>query len=209
MHLPKNLNQQDFSPDTADSAVDELLWRGFKNGESASFEALVKRYYPILLKYGKRLVRDPDFAQDCLQDFFIDLWKRRLGLDNVGSVKAYLLLSYRRRLFREKQRSNWFRFATELDDALDFEGQFNIEMHMIADETENENLRKLHHHLGTLTKRQREAIYLRFNQSMDYDEIAEIMSINHQSAINLVYEALRFLRKNWLLVLITCFFASF
>ncbi|NIJ54601.1 RNA polymerase sigma factor [Dyadobacter arcticus] len=169
----------------------------------------VTRFYPILLKYGIRLVRDQDFAQDCLQDFFIDLWNRRLGLDDVQVVKSYLLLAYRRRLFREQKRSTWFNFATKLDDELDFESQFNIETHLIEHETEHENLNKLRYHLGTLTKRQREAIYLRFNQSMGYDEIAEIMSINHQSAVNLVYESLRLLRKNWLLALLTGLFIYF
>jgi RNA polymerase sigma factor (sigma-70 family) len=160
-----------------------------------------------LLNYGNRLVRNSDFTQDCLQDFFIDLWHRREGLTDIQSVHSYLLLSYRRRLFREKQRNHWFKSATELNEELDFEAQFNIETYLINNEIEHENLKKLQYHLGSLTKRQREAIYLRFNQAMEYDQIAEIMSINHQSAVNLVYEALRLLRKNWFLTLLITLFS--
>lgn len=184
----------------------DTLWRAFKQGNSEAFETLVNQFYPVLLNYGQRLVRDKDFAQDCLQDFFIDLWNRRERLDDVQSVQAYLFLAYRRRLFREKERSTWYKFATELNDDFDFEGQFNIETYLIDNEVEHENLKKLQHHLNSLSKRQREAIYLRFNQALAYEEIAKIMAINHQSAINLVYEALRLLRKNWFLALLLAFF---
>lgn len=184
-----------------------MLWQHFKQGDGEAFEALVNQFYPVLLNYGQRLVRDKDFAQDCLQDFFIDLWNRRERLDDVQSVQGYLFLAYRRRLFREKERSPWYKFATELSDDFDFEGQFNIETYLIDNEIEHENLKKLQHHLNSLSKRQREAIYLRFNQALAYDEIAKIMAINHQSAINLVYEALRLLRKNWFLTLLLALFA--
>lgn len=181
------------------------LWQDFKKGDNEAFERLVNHFYPILLSYGQRLVRDKDFVQDCLQDFFIDLWHRRERLDDVQSVQAYLFLAYRRRLFREKERSPWYKLATEFNDDFDFEGQFSIETYLIENEVEHENLKKLQHHLDSLSKRQREAIYLRFNQDLAYDEIAKIMAINHQSAINLVYEALRLLRKNWFLALLLAF----
>lgn len=187
-------------------AESDTLWQAFKQSNAEAFEALVNQFYPVLLNYGQRLVRDKDFAQDCLQDFFIDLWNRRERLDDVQSVQAYLFLAYRRRLFREKERSPWYKFATELNDDFDFEGQFNIETYLIDNEVEHENLKKLQHHLNSLSKRQREAIYLRFNQALAYEEIAKIMAINHQSAINLVYEALRLLRKNWFLTLLLALF---
>ena len=207
MQSPTGYNLQNLPSNPNENVGDEGLWKGFKQGKADSFELLVNKYYPVLLNYGNRLVRNSDFAQDCLQDFFIDLWHRREGLTDIQSVHSYLLLSYRRRLFREKQRNPWFKSATELNDELDFEAQFNIETYLINNETEHENLKKLQHHLGSLTKRQREAIYLRFNQAMDYDQIAEIMSINHQSAVNLIYEAIRLLRKNWFLTLLITLFS--
>jgi RNA polymerase sigma factor (sigma-70 family) len=194
-------------PEKRSKEQDIALWKHFKQGDDEAFEALVKAYYPVLLQYGQRLVRDKDFAQDCLQDFFIDLWHRKQRLDDVQSVQAYLMLAYRRRLFREKERSPWFKFATDIQDEIGFEGQFNIETYMIENEIAHENLKKLQQHLSSLSKRQREAIYLRFNQALEYDEIARIMGINHQSAINLVYESLKLLRKNWFLVLLLAFFA--
>jgi RNA polymerase sigma factor (sigma-70 family) len=148
------------------------------------------------------LVKNSDFAQDCLQDFFIDLWNRRENLEEPQSIKAYLVASYRRRLFKEKERSFWHKRVTDLEDEYDVEVQFNIESYLINNETEHETLLKLKHHLESLSKRQREALYLRFYQELEYDEISQIMAINHHSAINLVYESLKLLRKNWVVSLL-------
>jgi DNA-directed RNA polymerase specialized sigma24 family protein len=71
---------------------------------------------------------------------------------------------------------------------------------MISNEVKHEDLMKLRANLEKLSKRQREAIYLRFHQEMEYEDIAGIMAINYHSAVNLVYEALKFLRKNWFLI---------
>lgn len=46
-----------------------------------------------------------------------------------------------------------------------------------------------------LTDRQREAIYLRYMQEMDYDEIAIILNMTGESARKLVYRAIGKLRE--------------
>lgn len=174
-------------------------WQAFQTGDRLAFEHLLNQHYPALLNYGVRLVRNNDFAQDCLQDFFIDLWNSRTSLDTPKSVKAYLISSYRRRLFREKDRGFWNRNITDLEEEHDIEVQFNIESYLIKNEIEHETLLQLRDQLSTLSKRQREALYLRFYQELEYEEISKIMAINHHSAVNLVYEALRLLRKNWVM----------
>lgn len=184
------------------SHIETKTWQAFQSGDRIAFENLLNQYYPTLLNYGQRLMRDQDFAQDCLQDFFIDLWNRRENLDAPQSVKAYLIISYRRALLKEKTRNYWNRNSIDLDDEHDIEVQFNIETYLINNEIEHETLVKLKYHLSTLSKRQREALYLRFNQELEYDEISQIMAINHHSAINLVYEALKLLRKNWVMILL-------
>ncbi len=174
-------------------------WEAFREGDRIAFERLLKFHYPTLLDYGIRLTRDQDFAQDGLQDFFINLWKNRKNLDTPKSVKAYLISSYRRHLFREKSRNSWYRNTTKLESEHDIEVQFNIETYLINNEIEHETLLKLQRYLYTLTKRQREALYLRFDQELEYEEISSIMNINQHSVVNLVYGALRILRKNWVM----------
>ena len=175
------------------------LWKAFKMGDRQAFGSLLKLYYPLLLNYGVRFQKDREFVKDCLHDLILELWNRRENLDDVRLIKVYLLKSLRRKLLRESQRLKWFREANEVTDDYAFEVQFAIESYMISNEVKHEDLMKLRTNLDKLTKRQREAIYLRFDQEMEYEDIAGIMSINYHSAVNLVYEALKFLRKNWFL----------
>jgi RNA polymerase sigma factor (sigma-70 family) len=173
------------------------LWQNFKKGDRHAFNALLQQHYPLLLNYGVRLIQEKRMVEDSLQDFFIDLWTKRENLGDVQNIKAYLILSFRRRLFREKEKNNRLVIVSEPSESYDFHVQFDIETQLIDVEQENETHDTLKKHLDKLTKRQREAIYLRFYQGLDYVDIAQIMAINQHSAVNLIYDALRLMRQNW------------
>jgi RNA polymerase sigma factor (sigma-70 family) len=179
----------------------KALWLAFRNGNREAFNDIVQQHYPLLLNYGVRLVQDRLFVEDCLQDFFINIWQNKAGLSDIDNIKAYLLLSFRRRLFKEKEKNNRLGIVNELVENYDFDMEFDIESQLIEQENQDENHAKLKQHLDALTKRQREAIYLRFYQDLSYHEIGDIMGINQHSAINLVYDALRLMRKHWQIVL--------
>lgn len=49
--------------------------------------------------------------------------------------------------------------------------------------------------LAALSNRQREIIYLRFYQNLDYEEISEVMNINYQASRNLLSHAIKVLRQ--------------
>jgi RNA polymerase sigma factor (sigma-70 family) len=196
-----NQNTKSFRPSEAVLLQEEAdLWQAFKQGDRKAFGSMLEMYYPLLLNYGVRFQNDREFVKDCLHDLILDLWNHREKLDDVRLIKVYLLKSLRRKLLRESQRLKWFREANEVTEDYAFEVQFAIESYMISNEVKHEDLMKLRVNLEKLTKRQREAIYLRFHQEMEYEDIAGIMSINQHSAVNLVYEALKLLRRNWFLV---------
>jgi RNA polymerase sigma factor (sigma-70 family) len=160
----KLLNNLNIIVDNNWNSAQGSLWSCFKGGDRKAFDVLLKQYYPLLLNYGVRLVSDTQMVEDCLQDFFIDLWHKRAGLGDVQSLKAYLLISFRRRLFRDKEKNNRLGFVADLSDDYYFEVQFDIETDLIIKEITQENTEKLKYLLENLSKRQREAIYLRFYQ---------------------------------------------
>lgn len=49
--------------------------------------------------------------------------------------------------------------------------------------------------LAQLSNRQKEIIYLKFYQELNYDEVSEIMNINYQAARNLLYQSIKSLKK--------------
>ena len=184
---------------------DALLWQAFKRGERSAFETLLQQYYPMLLNYGVRFYRDKEFVKDSVHDLFVEIWNRREHLSDVVSVKSYLLQALRKNIIRESGRLKWFREADEISEKLNFDVEFNIETHFISREIETETLQKLQMELDKLTKRQREAIFLRFTQDLPYEEIASIMAINYRSVINLIHEAIKSIRQNWFLLILPSF----
>lgn len=184
---------------------DMVLWQSFRSGDRQAFERLLEIHYAGLLNYGLRISKDGEFVKDCLHDLFVDLWNRRGKLQDVTALKPYLLVAFRRRLVKESSKNQWFRNAGEVTDDYDFEVQFTIETYLINNEVRHESLVRLKSNLEKLTKRQREVIYLRFYQEMEYDDIAQSLEITYHSVVNLMYEGLKLLRKNWFLTLIaTC-----
>lgn len=184
---------------------DALLWQALKRSEKAAFEILLKKYYAVVLNYGVRFFRDKEFVKDCVQDLFVEIWNRREYLSDVISVKSYLLQSLRKNIIRESTRLKWFREADKISEEQDFNVEFDIETYLISRELENESLQKLRSELDNLTKRQREAIFLRFTQDLSYEEIANIMDINYRSVVNLIHEAIKAIRKNWFISLFSSF----
>ncbi|GAB4040141.1 sigma-70 family RNA polymerase sigma factor (plasmid) [Spirosoma sp. SC4-14] len=184
----------------SENVQEDAVWEAFKQGDSRAFTDLVNTHYPLLLKYGLRICVKRELVKDCLHNLFIDIWNRRERLEEIRSIKAYLLTSLRRQLYKEVQRSRLTRGSEDLPESYDFQVQFAIESDIIDSETNAENLLKLRSNLQQLSKRQREAIYLRFYQDLAYEDIAQVMAINQHSAVNLVYEALKLLRRHWRMV---------
>ncbi len=92
----------------------------------------------------------------------------------------------------------WNNYAIEVGAEFDFVGEFSIESKMIEVETTELQHQKLQQILSGLSKRQREVVYLKFYQEMDYQQIATMMSINYQSVRNLVHSAIKDLQTAWL-----------
>ena len=66
---------------------------------------------------------------------------------------------------------------------------------LILKEVQAEMNLKVANSLHLLSKRQREAIQLKFYKNLDTDQISEQMNINAQSVYNLIFGALRVMRE--------------
>ncbi|GAB2790780.1 sigma-70 family RNA polymerase sigma factor [Rhabdobacter roseus] len=174
------------------------LWLAFKKGDKEAFNRLASLFYQTLYSYGTKLTPDRGLVEDCIQDLFFELWQRRTFLGATEHVKFYLLKALRRKIYHEKKtQDKWNAQAVEAQDEQAFVGEFSVEKNIIDLETSELHLKKLHHVLAKLSKRQREIIYLKFYQEMDYEQIANVMSINYQSVRNLLHTALRELKEAW------------
>ena len=193
-------------PDTATSDLNEsALWQAFKAGDRKAFARMLDSYYPSLLMYGYKLFPEKEFVKDAVHDLFLEIWNKRGKLADVQSIKAYLFQSLRNNILRESKKSEWLISSDTIAEQDVFDPGFHIEASIIANERDYLNQKKLELSISRLTKRQQEIIYLRFTQELTFEQIAETMNINYRSAVNLVHEAIKSIRRGWITLLIWAF----
>lgn len=154
-----------------------------------------------MLNYGMKVYGEPELVKDCIHDVFLNLWTRREGLRPVENVKAYLFTALRMRIL-ERHRQNMARDDRQQKFVQEDQGALlNIEQMIIQVEGDEALTQRLKEAVSKLTKRQREAVYLKFFSGFSNDEIAEIMQVNKQSVYNTISRALKqleeFLEGRW------------
>ena len=102
--------------------------------------------------------------------------------------------SFKRKLFRLLQREKRFTLPG-INPSYDFDVAFPVEEHIINEESYQNKIRALKKSIEKLTSRQKEAIYLRFNEELDYTEIAELLEMSIEASRNLIYRAVKELRE--------------
>ncbi|MCW3466612.1 RNA polymerase sigma factor [Chitinophaga nivalis] len=183
-------------------ASHSTLWGRFLQGDRQAFAQIYEANVDDLFHYGMHFCQDRERVKDCLQDLFQDLWLSREHLTaDIKNIRYYLISSLRRRLLRTLQKDRRYRHR-EATEAFGFEFALPHENTLILEETAAEQQRLLHQALTNLSRRQREAIYLRFFQNLSYAEVAAIMSMQVDSVYNTISKAIGILKKQLPLPLI-------
>lgn len=173
----------------------DVNWHKFLNsGDIKAFSAFYKIHVNDLYAYGLSLSFGEEICKDAIQDVFYKMFVDKDKLKMIGNIKAYLFRVYKNRLIDLFNKSEKTEDITSLPEL-----SFNMEVDtadIIIDAEETENLkRKVETLLNSLTPRQREAIYLRYMQQMDYDEISSVLKISSESVRKLVHRSILKLRK--------------
>ena len=180
------------------------LWDTFWGGEARALAVLFETYYEALYHYGLKLAGDEELVKDCIQNLFQKLWRRRDGLRAVQVVKTYLFKALRRHLGDETKLLRQHRhLLPAYTDS--FEVTYSHEEFLIAQQGDIEQSTRLLAALNQLSKRQREALYLKFFDGFAYERIAEVMSLHVQSVRNLIFNALQILRRVMVMALVLLF----
>jgi RNA polymerase sigma factor (sigma-70 family) len=169
-----------------------LVWKKFKSGDQGAFSALYRHHYTSLYFYALKSTGSASQAQESVQDLFVTLWNRRERLGDVQQVKPYLFKALRGILSRlPVQHNDPLSDASEAGHAM----SFSPEDFLIQEEDNAYRQDTLARVLNGLPPRQREAVYLKYYEDLSYQQIAEVLHINYQSVVNLIYQAFKELKK--------------
>lgn len=114
--------------------------------------------------------------------------------------------SLRRKIIRRLQEKNKFD-SSEPQLELQASDEPNFLVSLIEDEEDSHKKSKLAKAMSQLSNRQREAIYLKYAEGLDYDQICEHMELQYQSVRNLVSTGINRLKE--IIVLLIIFFIKF
>jgi RNA polymerase sigma-70 factor (ECF subfamily) len=170
---------------------DIVLWDAYKNGDREAFSAIFRKYYSPLFLYGSKIMQDQTALEDCIQELFLELWKSRSQVE-VKSVKAYLFKSLKYKIYRQLSQR---RVHSEVFLKEDMVFELSHDNFMVHREEESERAKLLIQAFDRLSNRQKEVVYLKYYLGLSYDEVSEIMEVNYQVARNLLYLAIRSMKK--------------
>ncbi|MEP1487882.1 MAG: sigma-70 family RNA polymerase sigma factor [Algibacter sp.] len=182
--------------DTYEDSID-YLWQSFLNGDDKSFSLIYQYHAKTLLEYGYKLSYDHGLAHDSLQEIFIDLFlKRKRNNVTIKNLKSYLFVSFRNSLIKKMTKDRKFESLIDKKDTdINFNIEYSHQANLINKEISKEVSEKLGKATAMLPSKQKEIIYLKFEEGMDYSEISDIMKVTAESARKLMYRALLSLRK--------------
>ena len=165
-------------------------------GSESAFTQLYNHSFADLCRYGARITGDKELIEDSIQDLFVEIWKTRTCLPPVESVKYYLFVWLKRKIVKKIMDIRKVPMVNNLPEGYDFEIVFSHESRLIDSQFSEEQQRNLLKALNKLTRRQKEAVTLRFYDGFTHQQIADLLSVDSKSVRNIIYRAMLVLRKD-------------
>ena len=160
----------------------DQLWERFRMSDAQALGVIFDQHILLLYRYGHKLTTDKTVVEDCIQEVFAELWKRRDRISPTTSIKFYLFRALRQKILRELKHHHPTLF---LEDVI------LVSHEALEDPSLTEiQKQKLHQALSNLSPRQKEAVYLKFYNRLSNDEIAAVMEIDKRTVYNLISQAL-------------------
>lgn len=182
-------------PSEAGNLNDEKLWSSLIEGSEVAFDQLYTKYFNKLFVYSAHICADQELVKDCIQELFVELWRKRNTLSKVKFVRSYLYKSLRRKVVKNTKNKSKFYSSQHINDNLHI--VYSRERELIENQTLVQNKKLLNKAFNTLTDRQKEIVLLKYYHGLSYDEISSIMSMQQvKSARTLLYRALDVLRAS-------------
>lgn len=168
-----------------------------KDDYTVPYHKLYEMYASEMYSYGMSFNINKETVLDAIHDVFLHIIEKKSNIDLNANAKFYLLISLRNRLFSIKRKEI---SVQSIDDTENL--NFSLIISKLGDIIEDENdkedlISEIEGILNELTNRQREVIYLRYMQSLSYEEIAEILHITPKATRKLNYRALAQIKERY------------
>jgi len=176
------------------SQTDDALLDAVRAGDVGAFDTLCLAYATRLWRFSYSIVGSREGAQDVVQDVLLNVWERRATITLSGSLTAYLFGACRRRALYYLRNNRTAERIGQQWTADDVPGMARASDGPHRALERDETRRLLDQAIAQLPEARRQVIALRWDQQLDYDDIAHVMQITPDAARAHVSRAYRVLR---------------
>lgn len=148
----------------------ELAASGDLQAFGRFYDLMSPRVYGLAL----RVLRDPGYAEETVQEVFLQVWKQAADYrPSLGSVQSWVLtITHRRAVDRVRSESSATR-RDEADAAAGSTHAGDIAEQVTEQIARDEDAAEVRRCLGTLTDNQRESIEMAYFSGLTYREVAD------------------------------------
>jgi RNA polymerase sigma-70 factor (ECF subfamily) len=159
-------------------------------GSTVAFDVLMTRYERLVYKVSFGYTADQEDSLDVTQDVFFKVYRKLDSFSAKGSFKAWLLRIAHNECIDWLRRHSKDRFREELTEA-------TLPTDAIArrsDQAAVDQRRHIASALAHLSPKQRQAIIMRYFQSLSIREISSVLGCSEGTAKSLLFRSIRILR---------------
>lgn len=176
------------------TATDRETLQRLRDGDVEALETLYRTHYSDLVGFAQAVTGNREIAPEIVQEVFVSLWERRQELNVTGSLRGYLFTAVRYRALNTRRAA---RAADRLEQNV--QRGIAIERPRVTtpedDALQADQQALFQRTIATLPARQREALLLRYEGQLTFEEIGATMSLSADAARKLVSRAYTELRR--------------
>ena len=159
-------------PLSAPAATDEVLISRIAQGDRLAMQVLYGRHHVRVFRFGLRLVRDEQIAEDLIGEVFLDVWRQAGKFEGRSAVSTWLLAITRFKALSALRRRKDVELEDDAANAIE-DASDGPEVTVQKKDT-SEALRKC---LSALSTEHREIVDLVYYHEKSVEEVAGIVGI--------------------------------
>jgi RNA polymerase sigma-70 factor (ECF subfamily) len=170
----------------------ELSAAGDLEAFARFYDLMAPRVHGLAL----RILRDPGYAEETVQEVFLQVWKQASGYSpKLGSVHSWVLtIAHRRAVDRVRSESSAAR-RDEADAAAGIAHTGDVAEQVTDQISRDENAADVRRCLGELTDNQRESIEMAYFSGLTYREVADRLEAALPTVKSRIRDGLRRLKS--------------
>jgi RNA polymerase sigma-70 factor (ECF subfamily) len=163
----------------------------FQQGNRNAYEEIYHRYWSVIFRHARKMLRGDEEAKDLVQEVFSTFWTDGPRLEIRNSLSAYLYTVMRFKVFnlidKQKVRQDYLSSLETFIEKNEYTSDYKVRESQMEALIEKE--------IAALPEKMRVVFKLSRKSNLSYKEIAEKLTISENTVKKQIHNALKILRS--------------